>query len=283
MRIISWNIQWGRGADGRVDVERTIDALRAMGPADLICLQEVAQNMAGLAGGHGEDEVSLLSTAFACHEPVFAAALDVPAADGGRARFGNLILSRCPVDQAYRHLLPFPADPGVCGMQRSCVEVVVTGPAGPLRVLTTHLEYYSARQRLAQVEALRSLQEQAADHAANPGASKDDSPVFSPRERPVRAVVCGDFNCEPTSAEYRLMAAPLAVTGAEWCDAWPLVHGAVPHEPTVGLHGAEWPGRQFCCDYFWVSADLAARVRAVGVNRETAASDHQPVVLELAD
>lgn len=168
-------------------------------------------------------------------------------------------------------------------MQRSCAETVVIVPAGPLRVLTTHLEYYSARQRLAQVEALRALQEQAADHAANPGAGKDDSPVFAPRARPLSAVVCGDFNCEPGTTEYRLMSAPLAATGAEWRDAWPLVHGAAPHAPTVGMHGAEWPGRQFCCDYFWVSADIAARVRAVDVNVETAASDHQPVVLELGD
>lgn len=280
MRIISWNIQWGRGADGRVNLERTIDALRAMGPADLICLQEVAQNMEGLAGGGTDDEVALLSSAFAGHEPVFAAALDVPAREWGRARFGNLILSRWPVDQAYRHLLPYPADPGVCGMRRSCAEVVVIAPAGPLRVLTTHLEYYSARQRMAQIEALRALQAQAAAHAARPGVGKDGSPVFAPRAYPQSAVVCGDFNCEPATAGYRLMGAPMGGTG--WRDAWTLVHGTAPHAPTVGLHAAEWPGRRFCCDYFWVSPDLAERVQAVDVEAVTAASDHQPVVLELA-
>ena len=50
----------------------------------------------------------------------------------------------------------------------------------------------------------------------------------------------------------------------------------------MGLHGAEWPERAYCCDFFFVSTDLAPRVRAVEVHADTPASDHQPVVMELA-
>ena len=39
MRVISWNIQWGRGADGAVNFSRVLDTLRALGPFDVICLQ----------------------------------------------------------------------------------------------------------------------------------------------------------------------------------------------------------------------------------------------------
>ena len=39
-------------------------------------------------------------------------AVDHPAEGGRRRRFGNMILSRLPVRQAYRHLLPSPIDPG---------------------------------------------------------------------------------------------------------------------------------------------------------------------------
>lgn len=283
MRIISWNIQWGRGADGQVDLGRTIGAIREAGEADVICLQEVAQSFPGLEGGHGEDGVDVLSTAFADHEAVFGPGLDVPDGRGGRARFGNLLLSRLPVDQVFRHLLPCPADPGVPGMQRCCVEAVLQGPSGPLRVLTTHLEYYSVRQRAAQVRALRALQEEVAGLARTSAAVKESNPVFGARPRPPSAIVCGDFNCEPESPEYALMAAEAPPGVLAWRDAWQVRYGERRHAPTVGLHGAEWPGRAYCCDYLWVSEDLAPRVADVAVHAGTDASDHQPVLLELRD
>jgi len=283
MRIISWNIQWGRGADGRVDVGRTIDTLRAMPEADVICLQEVAQNFPGLPDGHGEDEVALLAAAFPAHEVVFGAAVDISDGAGGRARFGNLMLSRAAVDQVFRHLLPCPPDPAQPAMQRACVEAVVSAPWGPLRILTTHLEYYSVRQRRAQLGALRALQEEVAGHAAGGRIDKEANPAFAARARPVSAVVCGDFNCEPDSPEYALMAAAPSGAAAPWQDAWRVCHGARAHAPTVGLHGAEWPGRAYCCDFLWVTGDLAGRVRDVAVNAITAASDHQPVLLELGE
>ena len=49
MRIVSWNVQWGRGADGRVDWARLLAALRAF-DADVICLQEVASRFDELPG-----------------------------------------------------------------------------------------------------------------------------------------------------------------------------------------------------------------------------------------
>lgn len=282
MRILSWNIQWGRGADGVVDLARTIAVLREVA-ADVICLQEVAQNFPGLRGGEGGDEPALLAAAFPGYEAVFGAGIDIADGRGGRARFGNLLLSALPVDQVFRHLLPSPPDPGQPNMQRVCVEAVVAAPFGPLRVMTTHLEYYSAVQRYAQAEALRSLQQQVAETANLPAAGGDANPAFAPRPRPVAAVLCGDFNCEPDSADHAALRAPLSVEGAAFCDAWQLLNGTTPHPPSVGLHGAEWPARRYCCDYAFVSAGLAARVRELRILADTAASDHQPVVLELAD
>lgn len=283
MRIVSWNIQWGRGADGRVDLQRTIGALRALGSLDVICLQEVAQGFPGLPGGDRGDDVALLTAAFPDHEAVYGAAVDVPDGAGGRARFGNLLLSRHPVGQVFRHLLPNPADPSVPGMQRICVEAVIDGAGGPVRVLTTHLEYYSAVQRRAQVDRLRELQREALGHARGPAATKESNPSFRPWPRPEGAVLCGDFNCEPGSAEHAALLARSGQDAAVWHDAWQLAHPGVAHAPSVGLHGAEWPDRPYCCDFFLVSDALAARVRDVSVCAATAASDHQPVVLQLAD
>jgi endonuclease/exonuclease/phosphatase family metal-dependent hydrolase len=78
------------------------------------------------------------------------------------------------------------------------------------------------------------------------------------------------------------MLAPFADGVPALRDAWTLVHGDVPHAHTVGLHGAEWPDRPYCCDFFFLSEDLAGRVRRIEVNQATDASDHQPVLLELA-
>ena len=46
MKLLSWNIQWGRGADGVVNLQRTISAIRTLGDFDVICLQEVVQGWA---------------------------------------------------------------------------------------------------------------------------------------------------------------------------------------------------------------------------------------------
>ena len=56
IRILSWNIQWARGTDGRVDPGRTARTIRAF-DADVVCLQEVAVNHPGLPGGPVGDQV----------------------------------------------------------------------------------------------------------------------------------------------------------------------------------------------------------------------------------
>lgn len=282
MRIVSWNIQWGRGADGVVRLARTIEALRALGELDVICLQEVAEHFPGLPGGEVGDEPRQLAEAFPGYEAVFGAAVDVPGAGGGRARFGNLLLSRLPLGAVFRHLLPAPPDPGRPSMQRVCVEAVVQAPFGDLRVMTTHLEYYSPRQRAAQVQALRTLQHDVAAAALLPPAGKEGNPAFAARVRPAAAVLCGDFNCEPGSVEHAALCADAAVAGAAFRDCWTVLHGAAPHPPSVGLHGAEWPDRPYCCDFVFASEGLVPRVRSLQIVTETAASDHQPVLLELS-
>lgn len=278
MRIVSWNIQWGRGADGCVDLSRTIGVLREL-DADVICLQEVAVGMSGLPGNVTEDGVQRLWKGLPEYAAFFGPAVDVGASDGGRAQFGNLILSRLPVGQVWRHLLPWPADPTVPSMQRGCVEIVVDHSSGPVRVLTTHLEYYSAGARLAQAERLASLQQEACDAEATPPKGKESNAAFAPRPRPSRAVLCGDFNCRPGEPAYR--AVQNGVSNSPWRDAWSALNEQTPHAETVGLHGAEWPAVPFCCDYFFVSSDLLPALGGIKVCADTAASDHQPLVLDL--
>ena len=135
-----------------------------------------------------------------------------------------------------------------------------------------------ARQRMAQVQALCALQESVVDSARVAAAPrvKEGNASFAPWPRPPAALLCGDFNCEPGSAEHAVLRA-----GPHWHDAWVACHGDLPHAPTVGLHGAEWPQRAYCCDYFCVTGELLPRLADVAVDGGTAASDHQPVTLDL--
>ena len=281
MRILSWNIQWGRGIDGRVDLARTAAVARDF-DADVLCLQEVAINHPGLPGGAAMDQVAWLGGLFLGYQSVYGVGSDLPDGLGGRRQFGNLILSRLPVLQVFRHLLPWPADPEVPSMQRVAVEAVIGAPAfpgGALRIITTHLEYYSVLQRRAQLAALRDLCAAGWRHAIRPHSAAESDPPFAVLPRGEGCVLCGDFNSPAGAPEQAVLDAGNDAPALR--NAWPLVHGTVPPAPTLGLHDRRFVNEPVCYDYFFVSANLAERVRDIRVDGGSVASDHQPVLLAL--
>ncbi|MBI5936478.1 MAG: endonuclease/exonuclease/phosphatase family protein [Betaproteobacteria bacterium] len=281
MRLLTWNIQWGRGMDGRVDLARIHAAIAAHGEFDVICLQEVAVNFAELPGSRGEDGVSELYRLFPGHLPVYGPAVDLPASGGGRKLFGNLILSRLPVGQVFRHLLPWPADAAAPSMQRVLLEAVLDTGHGPLRVLTTHLEYYSPAQRLAQVEAIRTVHVAACAHARVARPAEAEPGPFSTSPRPASAILCGDMNAGPDAPERHRLLARFEGGEPVFRDAWETVHPNLAHAPTAGIHPVDWLDRPSCYDFIYVTEDLAGRLRACEADARTAASDHQPVWIEL--
>ncbi len=283
MKLITWNIQWGRGIDLKVDLARIARSAREIADFDVLCLQEVAVNFPGLAGSRGENQVEELSRALPGYSAHYGIATDVDDGHGQRSRFGNLTLTRLPVTQVFRHLLPWPADPTAPSMQRIAIEVVVQAPWGPLRVMTTHLEYYSAVQRMAQVEALRTLHLEACSHAANPRPTVATGDPFAALPRPASAIFTGDFNFRPESEEYRRLTAAPDGGAPRLVDAWQLVHHAEPHPPTAGVHEDSWAKPPYCCDFIFATEELAPRVRDVKVDSAARASDHQPVRLDLED
>src|SRR5260370_29225181 len=198
MKLITWDGQGCRGCGGRVGRARIARVARETADFDVLCLQEVASNYPDLAGSSGEDQYETLAGQFPDYTVVKGVAVDLPAPQGGRREFGNAIITRLPILQVFRRLLPWPADPSVPSMQRSAVEVVLDTRSGPLRVTTTHLEYYSAKQRSAQVEALRELQFEAAGHAAAPVPANEGP--FRTMPRPASAILTADFNFPPDDA-----------------------------------------------------------------------------------
>jgi len=265
--ILTWNIQCGLGCDGRVDLARIARVARAMGEADVICMQEVARNDPEIAGG--ADQAAELAALFPAYQVLFGPGLDRPP-----RQFGNLILSRLPVLQVFNHLLPHPPAQGIKHMQRQAIEAVVESKAGPLRVMTTHLEYYSAAHRSAQIGRLRVLQDEVAGNAAQP--SKTDKSPYDPVPRPASLVLCGDFNLLPGDPQYEQLFAPPLV------DAWRQAWSGEPHPATTGVFDRkQWPMGGHCRDYFAVTPDVGARIAAVDLDLATDASDHQPLRLEL--
>ena len=284
MKLVTWNTQWARGCDGRVDPARIVKAARSLADFDVLCMQEVACNFPGLAGSAGEDQFAILGELLPGYSSIRAPAIQVSAPGGGWRQFGNAIFTRLPVLQVFRHLLPWPADASVPNMQRSAVEAVVQARSGPLRVTTTHLEYYSMKQRAAQVERLRELQAEAAGHANEPIRPEKQGSPFAPAPRPASGILTGDFNFRPEDPLHARMQSAIGPGVPAYRDAWEVRHPGRPHDPTLGLFDKQqWPEPPFCCDFIFVTEDLAPRVEQVAVDATTDASDHQPVLLVLRD
>jgi endonuclease/exonuclease/phosphatase family metal-dependent hydrolase len=284
VKLITWNTQWCRGVDGKVDPARIVRHAKAIADFDVLCLQEIASNFPDplLAGSRGENQFAELSTRLPGYQPVPGAIIDVPDEKGGRRHFGNMILSRYPVGQIFRHLLPYPVDPGVNGMPRVALEAVIQAPFGDVRVITTHLEYYGTKNRAAQVESLRAIYAEGSGHARLGTIVDTEGGPFHTRLRPAATIITGDFNLEPDDPLHARMLQPFDDGTPSLADAWEVAHPGEPHPATFKIYEKEEPGEpELHCDFIFVSADLTARVREVRVDQKTQAADHQPVLVML--
>lgn len=280
MKLLSWNIQWGRGMDGRVDLLRILQTIDQLGDFDVICLQEVAVNFSGLPGSRGEDQVAELSARLPGYTVIYGAATDVPDGYGGRSLFGNAIFSRLPVGQIWRHLLPWQAELATPSMQRVLVEAVVTADFGPLRVMTTHLEYYSQHQRTIQIDAIRRLHSEACVMSQRKPQAEEQGGTFEVFPRPAQALLCGDLNFPATAPEHAQILAPFSDGTLHFRDAWSVLHPGTLHAPTVGIHPVDFVDRPECFDFIFITEGLEDHLKLHGIDPDTEASDHQPVWVE---
>ena len=279
MKLVTWNVQWGLGCDGHVDLERIVRTARALFDADVFCFQEVSRGFPTLDGG--EDQPAALAALLPGYRPVFRPAVEVIDQDENLQAFGNMILSRLPVLRIASHLLPWPADE-VRSMQRQALEVVVAASFGTVSVTTCHLEFHSVAQRAAQVERLRELHEETTRRGRLAFRDIGTGP-YRTTDAPAGAIVCGDFNLEPDDPAYARMQEPISAGVAPFVDAWTAHHGTVPHAPTAGVGDAEqWPQGPHCRDFIFVSQNLAERITDMRVDVDTTASDHQPIALTLS-
>ena len=233
LTIVSWNIQYGKGVDGRIDLHRIADVVKQDGLPEVLCLQEVSRNDPETA--NGSDQLSELQKLFPNYEIFYGASQNRSGGkDGGRRQFGNLILTRRSPLQVLHHLLPSPADPKARFMSRQTTEIVLSTDSGALRLMNTHLEFFSEKQQLAQVQRIRDLHEEACAQTREAGLDFPNTP-FARIQRPENMLICGDFNFVPESASYRLITSAFPDDVPDLVDAWDVIHPENDRSPTCGI------------------------------------------------
>lgn len=286
MKIITYNTQWFKGLDEVVDIARIVTVAREMGDFDVICMQEVAIQYRELTGDSAPDQPAALQKLLPGFQVFFDPAVDELSPCGTyRQQFGNLIATRLTVQQVQHVALPHPNpvslnpdESAVLSMPRSALVLTIQAPWGPVRVMTSHLEYYNHPARRAQALALRDWHRQCAALAVNPPKVLPGTP-YQAKAHTLDTVLCGDFNFEVDSPEH----AAMTESGSEFdlFNSWNLLYPDRPYPATFRLFDRTYGPEPVGCDFFFVSASLKHRVKALSVNQMTQASDHQPVMLEL--
>jgi endonuclease/exonuclease/phosphatase family metal-dependent hydrolase len=286
VKLVTYNIQFGRGRDRRYDLARIAAEVRA---ADIIALQEVDRHWqrSGCV-----DSPAILASHLAEHHWVYGANLDMDASYrdpqgrlvNRRRQFGTMMLSRLPIVSSRNHLLPKYGTLVQHSIQQGALEAVIVTPhAGPVRVYSTHLSHLSSATRLPQVDALlailaRAPSEGGAWCGGHPEPEEGWTEGGMP-PMPAGAILLGDFNFENGSPEYERIVGPMSpkygrlnrLTG--FVDAWV----AAGHREEEGATIPQ--GRRI--DYCFVSESLAERIRTSWIDGDAVGSDHQPLWTEI--
>lgn len=185
LRVMTFNIHHGAGADGLVDLARIAQVVRDSG-ADVVGLQEVDRHFG--ARSDFVDQASWLARELNMHV-VYGANLDLDplAPDGPRRQYGTAILSNEPILDWDNTYLPRFGNHEQRGLLRARINV----RGVPVQVYNTHLQHNDAAERLAQAQAITELI-----------GTPDDS-----------VVLLGDLNAIPAAPEIRTLVEILV-------DAW---------------------------------------------------------------
>lgn len=290
MKIVTYNIQYGLGLDGKYDLARIADAVRG---ADVILLQEVSRNN---PSNQGRDMVAEIGEALPDYFSVFGSNFDANVGShvgkDGRAQtvmfqLGNMVLSKTPIHLSRNLLLPRSRSFEAMNFQRGALEALIETPLGFMRFYSTHLDHRSPKERAEQLWFLRER----VLHAPLEGMALSGLAEHSLPEPPVPEafIVAGDFNMLAGSPEYlevcgasdhefgQPLTANLFVDAAARLKASgdDLVTWVDPARPD---DASRWKR----IDYVFTSASLAKNLKRLWVDRKAVGSDHLPVWVELA-
>ncbi|MER9305237.1 endonuclease/exonuclease/phosphatase family protein [Mesorhizobium sp. M0293] len=291
MKLVSYNIQYGFGGDGRYDLSR---AARLVAGADIIALQEVERHW---QRSNFDDQPELLSRLLPDYHWVYGPAFDMDASErrdgrlvNRRRQFGTMVLSKLPIVWSRLHALPMRRTLRPLNTRNAALECMIRTPAGPVRVLSLHLAHIAVEERLEQIDYLMA-EHRLAPSAGGPWSGVDDEPVRNwtsgeaEPENPLAAIWMGDFNMEPDSAEYRRIVGSTPYhRGAAYLDGF-VDAAAVAGEPAQDFHThvKTIDGRvaKRRLDHCFVGGMFTGRVRSVGADIGEVASDHFPLRIDI--
>src|SRR3954452_4417718 len=148
---MTFNIHHGAGTDGRLDLNRTADVIRAAG-ADVVGLQEVDRHFG--ARSAFVDQATWLAEDLSM-DVVFGANLDLDPIVAGQPRrqYGTAILSAHPIlDWENTHLPRFDDHE-----QRGLLRARISVEGVEIQAYDTHLQHDDAAERLVQAEEIVGL------------------------------------------------------------------------------------------------------------------------------
>ena len=90
------------------------------------------------------------------------------------------------------------------------------------------------------------------------------------------------MNFPTRSPEYSQILAPFFDATPNFYDSWKILNPGKPNAPTVGIHPVDFVDQPECFDYVFITEGLVNRLKTHNIESETAASDHQPVWIELS-
>ncbi len=282
IKFTTYNIQYGRGLDDRVDLERIADTVR---DADVIALQEVERYFPR----SGEiDQVDVLTNQLSGYHWVYGAGVDINAdevmSDGTvrhrRRQFGNMLLSKRPIITSRNHLLPKYASTGPLSIQRSALEGVISFDTRKIRVYSVHLTHISALTRMRQLQELLRIDRNAVLEGgpiAGDVSVTDFDKEVNLADMPRQSILMGDFNFSPDSDEYTDIVGPVSDYGGRivnpegLVDAWTYCG----NDEMAGVT-AERRGEDVRMDYCFVSYTLSDLIQSCEIDSNAMGSDHKP-------
>jgi endonuclease/exonuclease/phosphatase family metal-dependent hydrolase len=141
VRVLTWNIHGALGRNRRFDLLRVVELIRGWDP-QIVALQEVDSRRSATETG---DPFAFLERELGRHG---IGAKSIETADG---EYGQMLISRWPLMNTEVHDISWPErEP------RRAIRAEVETPAGPLRVIATHLGL-SWRERGQQTHKLIEL------------------------------------------------------------------------------------------------------------------------------
>jgi endonuclease/exonuclease/phosphatase family metal-dependent hydrolase len=186
LRVMTYNIHHGRGADDAINLQRVADVINRAN-VDIVALQEVDVRTRRSGGVHQLAELARLTNMHAR----FGKGRDFEGGD-----YGQAILSRRPIASLEVHSLP----PANDADRRVAIDARIPGNARQpdVRIVGTHLHHVSEDFRAAQAKRLIEI--------------LGDDPTV---------ILTGDFNAIPGSPTMNLLLAHYADTMADTALTYP--------------------------------------------------------------